>query len=39
MFNLIALRGDQEMIWKVGVSKRPQKQESTLFLTPKIVLK
>ena len=39
MSNLIVLRGDQEMIWKVGVSKRPQKQESTLFLTPKIVLK
>ena len=39
MSNLIVLRGDQEMIWKVGVCNRPKKQENTVFLAPIIVLK
>ena len=29
----------QEMIWKVGDCNRPQKQENTVFLAPKVVLK
>ena len=40
MFNLstLVLRGDQEMIWKVGVCNKPQKQKNTAFLAPIIVL-
>ena len=39
MSNLIVLGSDQEMIWKVGVCNRPQKQENAVFLAPRIVLK
>ena len=39
MSNLIALCSNQEMIWKVGVCNRSQKQENKVFLTPIIVLK
>ena len=39
MSNLIVLRGDQEMNWKVDLCNRPQKQENTVFLAPIIVLK
>ena len=39
MPNLIVLRGDQEMIWKVGICNMPQKQENSVFFAPIIVLK
>ena len=39
MSNLIVLGVDQEMIWKMGVCNKPQKQENTVFLAPIIVLK
>ena len=39
MSNLIVLRGDQKIIWKVGVCNKPQKQENTVFLAPITVLK
>ena len=31
MSNLIVLRGEQEMIWKVGACHRPQKQKHSIF--------
>ena len=39
MSNFIVLRGNQEIILKVGVCNRLQKQENTVFLAPIIVLK
>ena len=39
MPNLIVLCGDQEMISKLGVCIRPQKQENTTLLATIIVLK
>ena len=39
MSNLIVLRDNQEMIWKVNICNKSQKQENAVYLEPIIVLK